>query len=46
MGRTYPGAGASIAAAFVFAFITAHHAFGAADRIESMLARPGGGSAA
>ncbi len=46
MGRTYPGAGASIAAAFVFAFIAAHHAFGAADRIESMLARPGGGSAA
>jgi 3-oxosteroid 1-dehydrogenase len=46
MGRTYPGAGASIAAAFVFAFIAAHHAFGAAARIESMLARPEGGPAA
>lgn len=46
MGRSYPGAGASIAAAFVFAFIAAHHAFGAAARIESMLARPEGGPAA
>jgi 3-oxosteroid 1-dehydrogenase len=30
MGRHYPGAGASIAASFVFAYIAAHHAVGAA----------------
>ncbi len=46
MGRTYPGAGASIAAAFVFGFVAAHHALGAAERIEAMLDRPAGGSAA
>lgn len=39
MGRTYPGAGASIAAAFTFGFIAAHHALGAADRIEWLAAR-------
>jgi len=43
MGRTYPGAGASIAAAFTFAWIAAHHAFGEAGRLEALLnARPGG----
>jgi 3-oxosteroid 1-dehydrogenase len=41
MGRTYPGAGASIAAAFTFAFIAAHHAFGEAHRIEAILAGQG-----
>lgn len=46
MGRTYPGAGASIAASFVFAWIAAHHAFGAAGKIESMLAPNRGGPAA
>lgn len=46
MGRTYPGAGASIAAAFVFGFIAAHHALGAKDRIEALLARADGGAAA
>jgi len=46
MGRTYPGAGASIAAAFVFAWIAVHHAFGAAATIEAILARPGGGGSA
>jgi 3-oxosteroid 1-dehydrogenase len=38
MGRTYPGAGASIAAAFTFAFIAAHHAFGESRRIDAILA--------
>lgn len=46
MGRTYPGAGASIAASFVFAWIAAHHAFGAAEKIESILAPHRGGPAA
>ena len=46
MGRTYPGAGASIAASFVFAWIAAHHAFGAAEKIESSLAPHRGGPAA
>ncbi|MBY0400775.1 FAD-binding protein [Myxococcota bacterium] len=41
MGRTYPGAGASIAAAFTFAYIAAHHAFGEARRIDALL---GGGA--
>jgi 3-oxosteroid 1-dehydrogenase len=39
MGRTYPGAGASIAASFVYAFIAAHHAAGRSDVIERILAR-------
>lgn len=42
MGRTYPGAGASIAAAFTFAYIAAHHVFGEARRIDALL---GGGAA-
>lgn len=42
MGRTYPGAGASIAAAFTFAYIAAHHACGEARRIDALLA--GGGA--
>jgi 3-oxosteroid 1-dehydrogenase len=37
MGRTYPGAGASIAAAFTFAFIAAHHALGEARQIDAIL---------
>lgn len=37
MGRAYPGAGASIAAAFTFGFVAAHHATGHADRIASLL---------
>ncbi|MEZ4330970.1 MAG: FAD-binding protein [Myxococcota bacterium] len=41
MGRTYPGAGASIAAAFTFAYIAAHHAFGEARRIDAILAGEG-----
>ncbi|MFK7894604.1 MAG: FAD-dependent oxidoreductase [Myxococcota bacterium] len=39
MGRSYPGAGASIAAAFVFAFVAAHHAAGAKETIDRLLAR-------
>ncbi len=46
MGRTYPGAGASIAASFNFAFIAAHHALGRAAEIEAMLAGPTGGRSA
>ena len=42
VGRTYPGAGASIAASFTFGFIAAHHALGAAERIESIVAAEGG----
>jgi 3-oxosteroid 1-dehydrogenase len=38
MGRSYPGAGASIAASFVFAFIAAHHAAGHAREIDRILA--------
>lgn len=38
MGRSYPGAGASIAAAATFAFVAAHHAAGHADRIEAIVA--------
>ncbi len=46
MGRTYPGAGASIAASFTFAWIAAYHAFGQAAKIEAILAgQPGGRSA-
>ena len=41
MGRTYPGAGASIAAAFVFAYIAAHHAAGRSDVIDQILGRDG-----
>ncbi len=37
VGRCYPGAGASIAASFVFGFIAAHHATGHADRIDAIL---------
>ena len=42
MGRSYPGAGASIAASFVFAFIAAHHAAGQAREIERILAGDAG----
>ncbi len=42
MGRSYPGAGASIAASFTFAYIAAHHAAGAAHRIDSIAAAPDG----
>ena len=38
VGRTYPGAGASIAAAFTFGYVAAHHATGHGDRIDSILA--------
>lgn len=38
VGRCYPGAGASIAASFIFGFIAAHHATGHADRIDSLVA--------
>jgi 3-oxosteroid 1-dehydrogenase len=38
MGRCYPGAGASIGASFVFAWIAAHHATGHIDNDR----RPGG----
>ncbi len=38
MGRSYPGAGASIGASFVFAFIAAHHAAGAQPQLAAMLA--------
>jgi 3-oxosteroid 1-dehydrogenase len=34
MGRCYPGAGASIAASFVFGYIAARHAALAAGRVE------------
>ncbi len=37
MGRTYPGAGASIGASFVFGFIAAEHALGAASAPASQL---------
>ncbi len=40
MGRTYPGAGASIAAAFVFGFIAAHHATGRRRPHRSRSPRP------
>jgi 3-oxosteroid 1-dehydrogenase len=33
-GRSYPGAGASIAASFVFAFVAAHHAAGARELLK------------
>jgi hypothetical protein len=39
MGRSYPGAGASIAAAFTFAFIAAHEALGYGERIDAQIAR-------
>jgi 3-oxosteroid 1-dehydrogenase len=43
MGRSYPGAGASIAASFTFAWIAAYHALGHAAVIEAILAgQPGG----
>ena len=38
MGRSYPGAGASIAAAFTFAFIAAHEALGYGERIDAQIA--------
>jgi 3-oxosteroid 1-dehydrogenase len=37
VGRCYPGAGASIAASFIFGFIAAHHATGHADRIAAII---------
>jgi 3-oxosteroid 1-dehydrogenase len=37
VGRCYPGAGASIAASFVFGFIAAHHATGHASKIEAIV---------
>jgi len=37
VGRCYPGAGASIAASFIFGFIAAHHATGHADRIDAII---------
>ena len=40
MGRTYPGAGASIGASFVFGFIAAHHGAGAEHVIRDMLEPP------
>ncbi len=46
MGRTYPGAGASIAASFTFAWIAAYHAFGQAAKIEAILAGQHGGRSA
>ncbi len=39
MGRSYPGAGASIAASFTFAFIAAHYAAGRSDRIDTLMGR-------
>lgn len=36
-GRSYPGAGASIGAAFTFGFVAAHHALGS-NELESILA--------
>ena len=36
VGRCYPGAGASIAASFIFGFIAAHHATGHGDRIDAI----------
>jgi 3-oxosteroid 1-dehydrogenase len=42
MGRSYPGAGASIAAAFVFAFVAAHHSAGASDTVDRILAGQNG----
>ncbi len=42
MGRSYPGAGASIAASFVFAFVAAHHAAGQTGAIERIVEQTGG----
>jgi 3-oxosteroid 1-dehydrogenase len=42
MGRSYPGAGASIAASFTFAWIAAYHALGHAPVIDAILAGPAG----
>jgi 3-oxosteroid 1-dehydrogenase len=36
VGRTYPGAGASIAAAFTFGFVAAYHATGNGDQIDAI----------
>jgi 3-oxosteroid 1-dehydrogenase len=36
VGRSYPGAGASIAASFTFGFIAAYHSAGHADRIDAI----------
>jgi 3-oxosteroid 1-dehydrogenase len=38
VGRCYPGAGASIAASFVFGFIAAYHAAGHGEQIEAIVA--------
>jgi len=38
MGRTYPGAGASIAASLTFAYIAAHHCAGRSDIVETLIA--------
>ena len=39
VGRTYPGAGASIAASFTFGFIAAHHATGHGDQMDAIRER-------
>lgn len=44
MGRRYPGAGASIAAAATFAFVAAHHAAGRSEAIEAIIADAFGAS--
>ena len=36
-GRCYPGAGASIAASFIFGFIAAYHSAGAAEKLRKLV---------
>jgi 3-oxosteroid 1-dehydrogenase len=37
LGRVYPGAGASIAASFIFGFIAAYHSAGATDQLQKLV---------